>query len=112
MRPDWLSKEGYFDFANLRAFPHLELRKLCDILMKQTLPLNHVSVHLLIRQVLYHVGEIDFHNKKSRLKWRQDFKDVVEACYHLLAYLADELKGRPCNFEACQLIGEMSCYFS
>lgn len=112
LRPDWLSKEGYLDYGNLRAFPHLELRKLCDVLMKRTLPLDHISVHLLIRQVLYHIGEIDVKNNSTQLKWRQDFQDVMEACHHLLACLAAELKERPHNFEACQLVGEMSCYFS
>jgi hypothetical protein len=114
LRPTWLSKEGYLDFANMRAFPHLELRKLCDVLLKKTLPLDEESVRLLVRQVVYYIGKLGIFDGKVSMCWRQDFghSETNIAFFQVLKHLAATLKERPHNFEACQLVGELSCYFS
>ncbi|KAG2488307.1 hypothetical protein HYH03_013157 [Edaphochlamys debaryana] len=58
LRPDWLSKPGFLDFASLRAFPLRQLWRLCVALRERTLPLGHPAVHVLVRQLLYHIGTL------------------------------------------------------
>eukprot|EP00957_Ditylum_brightwellii_P205835 15345662-Ditylum_brightwellii.AAC.1 len=57
-KPDWLSKVEFLTFGKLRAYPHMQLRNLCVALTERTLPFSHRAVHCLVRQALYHLGDI------------------------------------------------------
>ena len=118
-RPDWLSKEGFLCLANMRAYPFLSLRNLCNTLKNKSLPLDHQSVHTLFRQTLYNIGPLlvktspVFSSLRSvHLSWRLDFEDIMDAIFYDLEIISDELKEMPCQYKACRIIGEISCYFS
>lgn len=56
-KPDWLSPEQYVVFSTLRAHPRTQIRKLVEALADDLLPFDHTSVHVLVKQLVYHVGE-------------------------------------------------------
>ena len=51
-KPGWLSKPQFLSFALIRAFAHVQDRKVCLALHNQSLPVEHVSTALLS-----HVGK-------------------------------------------------------
>ena len=58
--PQWLaSKQQYFAFGTLRAYPKQQLRKMCAYLHEGSLPLDQPSVHTLLKQTLFHIGDVD-----------------------------------------------------
>jgi Protein of unknown function (DUF3638) len=66
MRPDWLNPVQFTYFKNLRAHPHTQLRCLIEVLHDDLLPFHEFSVHILIKQLLYHIGDVD---------WMHDLSD-------------------------------------
>ena len=48
-KPGWLSKPQFLSFGSIRAFAHVQDRKVCLALHDQSLPLEHVSTGLLSR---------------------------------------------------------------
>ena len=48
-KPGWLSKPQFLSFASIRAFAHVQDRKVCLALHDQRLPMEHVSTALLSR---------------------------------------------------------------
>ena len=46
-KPGWLSKPQFLSFASIRAFAHVQDRKVCLALHDQSLPVEHVSTALL-----------------------------------------------------------------
>ena len=63
-KPDWLTREAYCKFATLRAFPNNQIRELVTALREDTLPFEHPCVHVLVQQLLYHIGQDS---------WKADF---------------------------------------
>ena len=55
-KPDWLTQEQYVAFANLRAGPYAQIRCLVEALHDDLLPFQHECVHVLIKQLLFHIG--------------------------------------------------------
>jgi len=112
-QPAWtMSKECYLDFTSMRQFPHVALRKLCVALKHGSLPLQRPAVHMLIRQTLYHVGDLKMNGNKCVCEWRRDFVDIRKTCEHLIKTLAVIHAQKPHYYKACIILGEMSCYFS
>lgn len=94
-RPAWLSKTAFLAFGSLRAFPHLQLRKLCCALRERALPFAHPAVQLLVRQVLYHEGElVGSGDTPTQLAWKSDLLadggGLLDALHDELASLLDE----------------------
>ncbi len=115
-KPNWLNKPGYFDFGSLRAYPFQQLRKLCVALRERTLPLGNHAVQALIRQALYHVGDISQENTPAFI-WREEWEE--NSCSQLLqtlckevSSLADELQQMPRNYDSVALLGELAAFFS
>jgi Protein of unknown function (DUF3638) len=102
-KPDWLSYEEYQMFATLRAFPHIQLRHLLVAMTDDLLPFGDERVHVLIRQLLYHVG------MKS---WKRDLES--ELFYNQFAKLlerkADMLEESPNNLRQLLLFGVASSF--
>lgn len=111
-KPSWLSKEGYENFCSMRPYPCMALRNMCGALKRNSLPLEIESVHRLLRQTLFQVGELTVYDGKVILENRKDFEDIQEAFIHVLESLVDINKEKPQSFLACQIIGEICCYFS
>jgi len=59
-KPHWLTHEQYVTFCNLRAHPRSQIRALVDALVDDLLPFELNSVHVLVKQLLFHVGEDDW----------------------------------------------------
>jgi len=73
-RPDWMRKDQFIALGQLRAFPRLQFRKLCDALKLGTLQLDQQIVHRLVEHVLFQIGDVqldDDHGGAS-LRWRVD----------------------------------------
>lgn len=118
-KPGWLSKPQYLTYGALRAFPHQQLRKVCVALQNNqalkgsALPLQHPSVHLLIKQALYHLGDLTG-DKDNPLAWKVDHLEGpwLKVLQGELNDLADELAHSPRNSPALRLIAELSAFVS
>lgn len=114
-RPHWLSKPGYLDFGSLRAYPCLQLRKLCVALHERRLPLGHSTIQSLISQALYHLGELT-DSTPPRFLWRSEWdttcSDLLPTLCYEVASLADELAQMPRSYDSVALLGELAAYLS
>ncbi|GLC47557.1 hypothetical protein PLESTB_000000900 [Pleodorina starrii] len=121
-KPSWLSKPAFLDFTRLRSYPLGQLRRLAAALHDRTLPLAHPAVHSLVRQLLYHLGNLTDGGVQGadsttppQLLWRTGWLaegDVLEALHGELAALAEELETTPREHEAVLLLGEVASYLS
>lgn len=120
-KPAWLSKPAFLAFGLLRAYARLQGRRLCTALQGRLLPLEHPAVQCLIRQALYHLGELSGGGTgASGRLWRSDWggdgdagADGVLGTLHAeLAALADELANAPREHGAVLLLGELAAYLS
>jgi hypothetical protein len=59
-KPDWLSSEAYCKFVTMRAYPNMQIRELVTALVDDTLPFEHRCVCVLVKQMLFHIGENDW----------------------------------------------------
>jgi hypothetical protein len=57
-KPNWLNTAQYLLCGTLRAFPNQQYRKLCIALQDNNLPIDRDEVHVLLKTVLYHVGDL------------------------------------------------------
>jgi hypothetical protein len=57
-RPDWLTAPEYQLFCSVRAYPRMQIRKICVALRERGLPFAQREVQTLVKQALYHVGEL------------------------------------------------------
>ena len=96
-KPDCFNKQQWLSFANLRSFPNQQLRKLCASLSDRFLKLEEPIVHTLIRQTLYHVGEVTENNGNIFPTWKTDLLEG-EFCSVITSELLDlgeELTEKP-----------------
>lgn len=113
-RPDWLSKPGYLHFGALRAYPLMQLRRLCVALHERTLPLDHPAVLTLIHQLLYHLGELKIARDSGapallwRSEWDADVSDLLPTLCEEVGQLVKEQKPR--TFQSAILLGELAAY--
>jgi hypothetical protein len=56
-KPEWLTQEQYVTFTTLRAGPYAQVRCLVEALQDNLLPFGNACVHILIKQLLFHIGE-------------------------------------------------------
>ncbi|GIL75390.1 hypothetical protein Vretifemale_5191, partial [Volvox reticuliferus] len=101
-------------FGSLRAYPLRQLRRLASALHDRTLPLDQPTVHVLVRQLMYHIGVLN-DDSPPRLLWREGWKsegDVLETLWRELSSLADELAEKRREHKAVLLLGEMVAYLA
>ncbi len=112
-RPSWLSKPGFQDFCQLRAYPLTQLRRLCTALQGRSLPLDHPVVQTLVRQVLYHCGTLT-DNQPPVFFWRTDWEagGMLEALCEALSELAAEVEHAPREHGAVLLLGEAAAFLA
>lgn len=97
-RPPWLTRPQFLVFGNLRAFPRLQIRKICCALRDRALPFADRNVQTLVKQAMYQVGELDgVDGQPTQMAWKHD--DMVSgrcvpALAAALASFADELEDR------------------
>lgn len=112
---DQLSKPGYLALCTLRAYPLTQYRQLCAALRQRILPLDHPAVQTLVRQALYHCGQLTDSTAAPTLLWRTEWEvpgGVLDTLAAELASLADELSDSPRQHGAVLLLGEMAAYLS
>ena len=111
-RPGWLTKPQFLCFGGLRAFPHEQFQKVCRIIGGRTLPLEHLAVHLILKQALFQLGTIREHI--GLLEWKQDqLNDEWQSVFEFeLSGLVQELSNAPCSMHALRLAGELASFAS
>ncbi|KAG2492053.1 hypothetical protein HYH03_009551 [Edaphochlamys debaryana] len=112
-RPPWLGKPAFLTFVALRAFPLRQLWRLCVALREHVLPLGHPAVHVLVRQLLYHMGTLT-DGPDPQLLWRTGWDEepngVLPTLCGELAALAEQLDPSPREHEAVLLLGPVAAY--
>ncbi|GLC49187.1 thioredoxin-disulfide reductase [Pleodorina starrii] len=117
-KPSWLSKPAFLEFCSLRAYPLRQLRRLAAALHDRMQPLDQPAVHVLVRQLLYHIGVLTDggdDGSPPRLRWREGWErpgDVLPALCAELSTLADELQEKRREHEAVLLLGEVASYLA
>ena len=108
-RPSWLNKREFLAFCSLRAFPHIQLRRLYSSLRDRSLPLMNPSTHVLVRQMLGHIGEL---SENSNLHWWSDLHIAdfrTELC-RLLVQLSDEYVQKTRDHNALLILVDINAY--
>ena len=108
-RTNMLSKPQFLSFGFMRAFPRLQLRKLCVALRERSLPLTQRSTQVLLQMTLYHLGDLS-DTSDPRPIWRQDMDNHggwLTLGREMIA-LAKELKFKRRYHYAIPVLGELS----
>ena len=119
-RPTWLTKVQYHSFSNLRAYPCLQIRKLCVAWHEQSLPWGHPAVRTLVQQALFQLGDISDSSASSgecfaaQLLWKTDLfsTDGWNVLHQELAALAQELKSKPREERSLLILGLAAAWSS
>ncbi|KAG2486452.1 hypothetical protein HYH03_014899 [Edaphochlamys debaryana] len=114
-RPSRLDKPAFLAFGSLRAFPLRQLWRLCVALRERTLPLGHPAVHVLVRQLLYHMGTLTDEQLPQplwRTGWGEEPHGVLPTLCAELAALAEALDPAPREQEAVALLGPLAAYLA
>ena len=112
------SKPSFLALCGLRAYPATQYRKLLTALADRTLPLGHPAVGVLLRQALYHVGELLVEGGRVRRSWMTDaFEGSPEhsswaALVQVLKDLAEEVAKKPSEASSLALLGELTSYLA
>ncbi|KAG2501267.1 hypothetical protein HYH03_001073 [Edaphochlamys debaryana] len=113
LRPPWLDKPAFLAFGSLRSFPLRQLWRLCVALRERTLPLGHPAVHVLVRQLLYHIGTLTDEQPPQplwRIGWDEEPNGVLPTLCGELEALAEQLDPSPREHEAVMLLGPAAAY--
>jgi hypothetical protein len=115
-KPAFLSKKEYLTLGVLRAYPNQQLRKLCVALNERSLPFTEPTVHVFIRQLLFHLGDLADQKQPYPL-WRTDV--LRDADINLkgvlrdeLNSLAEELEDMPRDHSAVIILGETAAFLA
>ena len=104
-KPKWLTQEQFLCFASLRCAPRSQIRSLVEAICNDSLPFDHNCVHLLIKQLLFQVGESD---------WKYDVfgenSKGVDALAQALRNRANLLKDAPKFSESLLVFGVISSF--
>lgn len=106
-KPDWLAThEEFLTLAKLRAFPHTQIRHLLEALVDELLPFDQDCVHILVKQLLFHVGEDEWKTDFGfDLRWRG-----LELFAEEMAHQVNILRDSPKNCDKLLLFGAMSSF--
>ena len=118
-RPEWLNKPQYVAFTAVRAYSHIQLRKLCVALRERSLPLDRREVLLLFRQSLYHLGDIESAADcvtggptQLKLSWRVDSEEGYVMLHKELELLVEELRESPKEHMTTHFLGEIAIFLT
>jgi hypothetical protein len=104
LKPDWLNHEQFTTFANLRAHPTTQIRCLVGALHDDLLPFHDFRVHILIKQLLYHIGDVD---------WKHDLGAGFlgyERLAHELDRRLEKIRDSPKDCDQLLIYGLVSSY--
>jgi Protein of unknown function (DUF3638) len=103
-RPEWLNQEQFVAYANLRAHPRTQIRCLVAALHDDLLPFHDVRVHILIKQLLYHVGCTEWTTDLTG-NWRGYERLALEMERQL-----DKIRDSPKDCDALLIFGSICSY--
>jgi hypothetical protein len=112
-KPDFLNKSQFLAFCEMRSYPNIQLRNLFVALKMDSLPLGCPEVLTLLKQTLYHIGEVVFSGDETCepvLSWKRDGVEVYPLIMDELGRLVDRLRESPKNHAALQLVGELAVF--
>ena len=102
-KPSWLTHEEMSVFSSLRAFPRIQFRQLLAALTDGLLPFENLCVNVLIKQLLYHFGD---------LSWKKDLND-----FNGMDLIAEQmerhkiiLQESPKNIDRLLIFGSICCF--
>ena len=109
-KPNCFTKSEWFTFTSLRAYPNQQLRKLCSILNDRSLPLSEPIVHTLLRQTLYHLGEVENRGDGIFHVWKTDMFDgeFLQIMHQELKNLGDEIASKPSQQQCMWILIEIT----
>ncbi len=116
-KPAWLSKAGFLAFGSLRSYPLGQHRRLCSALSQRCWPLAEPAVQALVRQSLYHLGQLQQQGNGDgfALLWRTGWQEeggILPTLCSELEQLAEELEQAPREHEQLLLLGEVAAFLS
>ena len=114
-KPEWLSKTQYLSFANLRSYPNVQLRNILMAIQERQLPFTEHTVHILVRQALFHIGKIsNGNNGHPVLEWKTDLESLEfgQDARIILESFYEEMKDSPRSYMCVKLIGMLCNFFS
>ena len=111
--PQSMTKPEYLAFTALRAQPNQQLRNLSTVLCDRTLPFTHLAVQTLVRQTVYHCGDI-YYSDDPEFVWKTDLREYngYNTLFDELQRRAEELAHTPRDRHAIRLLGEVAAYLS
>ena len=118
-RPSWLSKPEFITVGSLRAFHRQQTRRLCVALHDDLLPLERAFVATLVRQTLYHVGEVTAAKLPAagtrsgfKLSWRNELFEAgaLATLADELENLADHIASAPRRHKAVLILGDLASF--
>ena len=110
LKDDSLGKHEFIALSNLRSFSSIQIRRLISILERRRIPLNNQNIAILVKQVLYQVGE--FTDSTPKLVWKTDFFDFGgrEALVNAISKWLKILETTPRDFLQLPLLAELTAW--
>lgn len=121
LKPSWLNKPAWLSFCSLRAYPHTQLRDLCNALRARSLPLTRPETQTLIKLLLFHLGEVACNTlgggeAQCSLKWKAELherkSDIGESLCSVLESLCEDIWSAPKSGSAVRILGETAAFLS
>jgi hypothetical protein len=104
-KPNWLSNEQYAMFAKMRSGGRTQIRHLVTALQENLLPFSHECVLILLKQLIFHVGQED---------WWRDLTPAMFG-YELISKQMEQrvelLRESPKSSADLLMFGILSSYF-
>ena len=118
-KPEWLNKPQFLAFTGIRAYPHLQLRKICAALRDHSLPLGRPEILILFKQALYHLGDLESDAEYGideevlrKLFWRGDGEEGYLMLHRELEDLVELLGESPKDHMTMHLLGEIATFLA
>lgn len=106
-KPEWLNKQAYHAFCNLRAYPLQQMRKLLIALEESSLPMTRRAVQHLLRQCMHQVGPLN----DNQFHWKKDIESLMMDFEKVLLARVDESVEKPRAHEAFPVLADLLNYF-
>ena len=108
-KPIYFNKIQYLSITSLRAYPHMQLRKLLVALREREIPLSNITTQVMIKQALYHIGPV---GDEGVLTWKSDFVNIADEMYNTIEQLSAEVLEKPRERKSIVILAELIGYFS
>lgn len=104
-KPQWLTQEQYMAYTGLRTGPYSQIRNLLHCLTDNLLPFENSCVHVVIKQLLFHIGNDD---------WKSDLYGDFEGLKLLseeIGHILNSLRDSPKDCDKLVMFGVVCSFF-